>query len=158
MRLTTLLAALILSVVTLALASAAFADTAMAPLMVMSQKNDPAHASVFNAKASKDASLRAEIATEVSDTAFTMWMMRDHPYLYAASCVKIAHGIYQHCKQTQAMTEFGSIAIKRADIKAAVHAEGYDVAFVDWLWATHPDLYKQHLSYVGKIPAINSGK
>jgi hypothetical protein len=86
-----------------------------------------------------------------------MWMMRDHPWLYAESCIKMTTAIYQHCRHTQAMSEFASAADKNAEIRASVQADGYDVAFVDWLRTAHPDVYKEHVSDMAQISAKNPG-
>jgi hypothetical protein len=48
------------------------------------------------------------------------------------------------------MSEFEALANKRADLKSAVQAEGYDVAFVDWLLSAHPDIYKEHMKDINK--------
>ncbi|HEY3333525.1 MAG TPA: hypothetical protein VGK19_26065 [Capsulimonadaceae bacterium] len=136
------------------LAPATMAGAAELDMIMITQSRHAAHSAQFDAAAAKDAAIRADIQKLGTDVAFTKWMQRNHPYVYAAACAKNAQLITAHCKHTNLMSEFDSLANKHADIGAAVKAEGYDAAFVDWLRANHPAEYAEHLTAVAATKPV----
>ncbi len=76
--------------------------------------------------------------------AFTEWMQRDHPYIFASECVKQTGEIANEFKSTPHMLDFDKLMEKRSDLRIQADKYGHDVAFAEWLRTEHPDIYLQH--------------
>lgn len=103
-----------------------------------------AHFNGFQIRRSKDRSLEPEIKRKGLDLAFTEWMQRDHPYVFAAECVKHAGEMATEFKSTPHMVDFDTLLPKRADLRLSAERLGHDVAFADWLRRERPDVYREH--------------
>ena len=151
--------------------SAAFAATMLTGALALSLANTPpdtkpapviihatahtAHFGDFKTRLSKDRSLALEVQKKGIDVAFTEWMQRDHPYIFAAECVKHAGDIATEFKSTNHMLDFDTLLAKRADLKLKADKYGHDVAFAEWLRTERPDVYRQHF---GIKPDKKSGR
>ena len=98
----------------------------------------------FQIRRSKDRSIETTIKNKGIDVAFTEWMQRDHPYLFASECIKETGGIANEFKSTTHMVDFDNLLSKRPDLRMQADKYGHDVAFAEWLRTEHPDLYLQH--------------
>jgi len=114
-----------------------------APVIVRFQAHS-AHANDFIVRRSKDRGLESEIRNKGLDVAYTDWMRRDHPYVFASECIKDAGKIATAFKSTNHMVDFDKLIEKRADLRQSATRLGHDVAFADWLRTEHPDVYRQH--------------
>jgi hypothetical protein len=102
------------------------------------------NANDFQIRRSKDRSLESQIKSKGIDVAFTEWMQRDHPYMFASECVKQTGEIATEFKSTQHMIDFDKLMEKRSDLRIQADKYGHDVAFAEWLRTEHPDIYLQH--------------
>ncbi len=102
------------------------------------------HANDFQVRRSKDRSLELEIKHKGLDVAFTEWMQRDHPYIFAKACVKQIGEIATAYKSTNHMFDFDKLIEKRPDLRIQANKYGHDVAFAEWLRTERPDVYRQH--------------
>lgn len=102
------------------------------------------HANDFQVRRSKDRSLEAEIRNKGIDVAFTEWMQRDHPYIFAKECIKQVGEVATEFKSTNHMQGFDNLLSKRSDLRLQADKYGHDVAFAEWLRTEHPDIYRQH--------------
>ena len=111
----------------------------------------------FQSKLNKSAALRTAVAKKGLDVAFTEWMRQDHPYVYATTCVKMAHDKAPEVKAMPHMADFQSILPKRSDLKAEVARKGLDAAFLDWLKKEHPGDYAAHAKLAAVVGSGLSG-
>ena len=102
------------------------------------------NANDFQIRRSKDRSLEAEIKSKGIDVAFTEWMQRDHPYMFARECVKQVGEAAHEFKSTTHMLDFDKQLEKRPDLRLQANKYGHDVAFAEWLRTERPDIYRQH--------------
>lgn len=102
------------------------------------------HASNFQVRRNKDRSLEAEIKKKGLDVAFTEWMQRDHPFIFAKECVKQVGALATEFKNTPHMGDFDTLMTKRSDLRLQAEKYGHDVAFAEWLRKERPDIYRQH--------------
>lgn len=102
------------------------------------------HANDFQVRRNKDRSLEAEIRKKGLDVAFTEWMQRDHPFIFAKECVKQVGALATEFKSTPHMGEFDALLAKRSDLRLQAEKYGHDVAFAEWLRKERPDIYRQH--------------
>ena len=98
----------------------------------------------FQVRRSKDRSLEADIKSKGMDVAYTEWMQRDHPYLFAKECVKQVGEVAHEFKSTTHMVDFDNLLPKRPDLRLQASKYGRDVAFAEWLRTERPDVYRQH--------------
>jgi hypothetical protein len=130
--------------------SAAFAQddekparTKPAPVVIRLQAHSMG-ANDFMVRRSKDRSIEAEIKNKGLDVAYTEWMQRDHPYVFAKECVKQVGEVATKFKSTNHMVDFDTLLPKRADLRLQAEKYGHDVAFAEWLRTERPDVYRQH--------------
>lgn len=122
------------------------ADKKPAPVIIHATAHT-AHFNDFQVRMSKDRSLAAEVKRKGLDVAFTEWMARDHPYVFATECVKHANEVVaRDFKSSSHMHDFDTLLAKRADLRMSVERLGHDIAFADWLRTERPDVYRQHFS------------
>ena len=117
-------------------------ETVAEPILVANKHT--AHWSKFQAVINKNAYWRSVVSKKGQDVAFNQWMRADHPYIYAAVCMKAATDLAGKMKNTEHMAEFEALQAKRADLRASVASVGHDVAFADWLRKEKPKVYKEH--------------
>ena len=140
---------------TLALTSALLGSAAYAQDGDKSAKSAPApiiiryrahamNANDFQVRRSKDRSLEADINKKGIDLAFTEWMQRDHPYVFAKECIKQTGEVAHEYKSTTHMLDFDKLLEKRPDLRLQANKYGHDVAFAEWLRTERPDIYRQH--------------
>lgn len=98
----------------------------------------------FAVRRSKDRSLEAEIKNKGMDVAYTEWMQRDHPYVFAKECIKQVGEVATEYKSTNHMVDFDTLLPKRTDLRLQADKYGHDVAFAEWLRTERPDVYRQH--------------
>ena len=140
------LAALALS----ALGSAAYAqddkkpdNIKPAPVVIRYQAH-AMHANDFQVARSKHREIELQIKEKGMDVAFTEWMKRDHPYVFAKECVRQVGEIATEFKSTNHMLEFDKLIEKRSDLRIQADKYGHDVAFAEWLRTERPDTYREH--------------
>ena len=104
------------------------------------------HAGDFQARRSKDRGLELKIKQQGIDAAFTEWMQRDHPFIFAKECVKQVGEIAIHFKSTNHMIDFDKQLTKHPDLRLSAEKYGHDIAFAEWLRAEHPDVYRAHFN------------
>lgn len=119
------------------------AKTKPAPVIIRFQAHTM-HANDFQVRRNKDRSLEAEIKKKGLDVAFTEWMQRDHPFIFAKECVKQVSEIATEFKSTNHMIDFDALLAKRSDLRLQAEKYGHDVAFAEWLRKERPDIYRQH--------------
>jgi hypothetical protein len=102
------------------------------------------HFSDFQVRRNRDRSLELEIKRKGLDVAFTEWMQRDHPYVFATVCSKQIGQIATEFKSTPHMSDFETLLGKRSDLRLKAEKYGHDVAFAEWLRTERPDTYRQH--------------
>ena len=93
---------------------------------------------------SKHREIETQIKGKGMDVAFTEWMQRDHPYVFAHECVKQVGEIAQDYKSTAHMIDFDKLIEKRGDLRIQADKYGHDVAFAEWLRTERPDVYREH--------------
>ena len=114
-----------------------------APVIVRFQAHSM-HANDFQVARSKNRMIELEIKQKGVDVAFTEWMQRNHPYVFAKECVRQVGEIAVAFKSTPHMLEFDKLIEKRGDLRIQADKYGHDVAFAEWLRTEHPDLYREH--------------
>lgn len=114
-----------------------------APVIIQAQAH-AMHFSDFQVRRNRDRGLEAEIKKKGLDVAFTEWMMRDHPYVFATVCAKQVGQIAAKFKSTPHMGDFETLLGKRSDLRLKAEKYGHDVAFAEWLRTERPDIYRQH--------------
>jgi hypothetical protein len=114
-----------------------------APIIIRAQAHR-AHFPDFQVRLNKDRSLAAEVKKKGIDVAFTEWMQRDHPYIFATMCAKQVGEIATEFKSTPHMGDFDTLLGKRSDLRLKAEKYGHDVAFAEWLRTERPDIYRQH--------------
>jgi hypothetical protein len=102
------------------------------------------HANDFQVRRNKDRSLEGEIQRKGVDVAYTEWMQRDHPFIFATECVKQVGEIATTFKSTDHMIDFDLLMQKRSDLRLQAEKYGHDVAFAEWLRTERPNIYRQH--------------
>ena len=117
--------------------------TKSAPVIIRFQAHSM-HANDFQVRRSKDRSLEWKIKRQGLDVAFTEWMQRDHPYIFAKECVKQVGEMAIEYKDTPHMLEFDKLIEKRSDLRIQADKYGHDVAFAEWLRTERPDVYREH--------------
>lgn len=123
----------------------AYAQTKMQPPpFVIRAQAHKAHFADFQVRINKDRSLAIEVEKKGLDVAFTEWMKRDHPYVFAAVCSQHAHEVAAAFKSTPHMSDFETLLSKRSDLRMKAEKYGHDVAFAEWLRTERPDIYRQH--------------
>lgn len=129
-----------------------------APIIIRATAHT-AHFNDFQVRRSKDRSLEWEIKKKGLDLAFTEWMQRDHPYVFAAECVKHAGDLATEFKSTNHMLDFDKLIEKRSDLRLQASKYGHDIAFAEWLRTERPDVYREHFG-IKPTPAksIRGGK
>lgn len=137
---------------TLALTSALLGSVAYAqngdksapsPILIRFQAHSM-HANDFQIRRSKDRSLELQIKRKGMDVAYTEWMQRDHPYIFAGECIKQTGEVAHEFKSTTHMLDFDKLLEKRSDLRLQANKYGHDVAFAEWLRTERPDTYRQH--------------
>ena len=96
------------------------------------------HANDFQVRRSKERTLELEIKRKGIDVAFTEWMQRDHPYIFAKECVSQVGEIATDYKSTNHMFDFDKLIEKRPDLRIQANKYGHDVAFAEWLRTERP--------------------
>ena len=102
------------------------------------------HSNDFNVRRSKDRSIESEIQRKGIDVAYTEWMQRDHPFIFAKECVKQIGEMSKEYKSTAHMEDFDSLLTKRTDLRLSAEKYGHDVAFAEWLRKERPEVYREH--------------
>lgn len=102
------------------------------------------HANDFQTARSKHREIELQIKSKGMDAAFTEWMQRDHPYVFAKECVKQVGEMAIEYKDTPHMLDFDKLIEKRADLRIQADKYGHDVAFAEWLRTERPDVYRLH--------------
>ena len=102
------------------------------------------HANDFQVARSKHREIEIQIKQKGMDVAFTEWMQRDHPYIFAKECVKQVGEIAVEYKSTPHMLDFDKLIEKRGDLRIQADKYGHDVAFAEWLRTERPDVYREH--------------
>ena len=125
-----------------------------APVIIKFQAH-AMHANDFQVRRSKDRSLEWKIKQQGLDVAFTEWMQRDHPYIFAKECIKQVGELAIAYKDTPHMLEFDKLIEKRADLRIQADKYGHDVAFAEWLRTERPDVYREHF---GIKPGKNANR
>ena len=127
-----------------------------APIIIHYQAHSM-HANDFQVARSKNRGIELQIKSKGMDVAFTEWMQRDHPYVFAKECVRQVGGMAVEYKDTPHMLEFDKLIEKRADLRIQADKYGHDVAFAEWLRAERPDVYREHFGIkTAKRQAKNS--
>lgn len=146
----------------LTMTTAAFADNSQkivpinTPVIVIhADRHGSGHAAKFQTVLNKSGFWRNETQTKGYDVAFTEWMRADHPWEFAAVCMKAAENVKKNEEHTSHMGEFNSAQGKDAGLRANVQKVGTDAAFMDWLRTHHPDSYKAELAKVGVSDATS---
>ena len=103
-----------------------------------------AHFNDFQLRRSKDRSLETEIKNKGLDVAFTNWMRKDHPHIFATECIKQAGEMAVEFKSTNHMVDFDNLLAKRSDLRSSAAKIGHDAAFAEWLRTERPDTYREH--------------
>jgi len=103
-----------------------------------------AHANDFMVRRNKDRSIEFAIKNKGIDVAYTEWMQRDHPFIFAKECVKEVGGIATSFKSTNHMLDFDVLLSKRSDLRLEANKYGHDIAFAEWLRKERPDVYRHH--------------
>lgn len=143
------------AVLALGLATATLADTPapgnVAPIqtpaiVIHADRHASSHAMKFSSILNKNAFWRGEASKKGYDVAFTEWMQQDHPWEYAAVCVKMAEQVKTNAEHTGHISEFNAATNKDAGLRNEVQTAGSDAAFLDWLRTHHPDSYKNELT------------
>ena len=98
----------------------------------------------FQVARSKHREIELEIKKKGIDLAFTEWMQRDHPYVFARECVKENADMITDFKSTNHMEDFDALLPKRTDLRLNSNKYGHDVAFAEWLRTERPDVYRAH--------------
>ena len=119
------------------------AKTKPAPVIIRFQAHSM-HANDFQIRRSKDRSLEQKIKKEGIDVAFTEWMQRDHPFIFAKECVKQVGEMATEFKSTSHMIDFDTLMEKRPNLRVQANKYGHDVAFAEWLRTERPDVYREH--------------
>ena len=114
-----------------------------APVVIRFQTHSM-NANDFQVARSKHREIELQIKQKGMDVAFTEWMQRDHPYVFAHECVKQVGEISNEFKSTNHMLEFDKLIEKRGDLRIQADKYGHDVAFAEWLRTEHPDIYRAH--------------
>ena len=114
-----------------------------APVIIRFQAHSM-HANDFQVARSKHREIELQIKQKGVDVAFTEWMQRDHPYVFAKECVKQVGEIATDFKSTNHMLEFDKLIEKRGDLRIQADKYGHDVAFAEWLRTERPDTYREH--------------
>ena len=117
--------------------------TKPAPVIIRFQAHTM-NANDFQVARGKHRDIELQIKQKGMDVAFTEWMQRDHPYVFAHECVKQVGEIATDFKSTAHMLEFDKLIEKRSDLRIQADKYGHDVAFAEWLRTEHPDLYRAH--------------
>ncbi len=78
------------------------------------------HASDFQGRRNKDRRLESEIKNKGIDVAYTEWMQRDHPFIFAKECVKQVGEMATTFKTTNHMIDFDLLMQKRSDLRVQV--------------------------------------
>ena len=112
------------------------------PFNIRFQAHSP-HANDIQVARSKNRAMELEIKKKGMDLAFTEWMQRDHPYVFAKECVKEVGEMAIEYRSTPHMLEFDKLIEKRADLRIQAGKYGHDIAFAEWLRAERPDVYRQ---------------
>ena len=111
----------------------------------------------FQVRRSKDRSLEADIKNKGMDVAYTEWMQRDHPYIFAKECIKQVGEVAREFKSTNHMIDFDNLLPKRADLRMQASKYGHDVAFAEWLRTERPDTYRHHFGLDPNKPTRKDG-
>jgi hypothetical protein len=114
-----------------------------APVIIRFQAHSM-HANDFQVARSKHREIEQQIKQKGMDVAFTEWMQRDHPFIFAKECVKQVGEIAIEYKDTPHMLEFDKLIEKRGDLRIQANKYGHDVAFAEWLRTERPDVYREH--------------
>lgn len=115
-----------------------------APPIIIRASAHAMHFNDFQVRRNRDRSLEAEVKNKGLDRAFTEWMMRDHPYLFAAGCIKQAGALAKEFKSSTHMSDFDALLAKRSDLRLNAEKFGHNAAFAEWLRTERPDTYRQH--------------
>jgi hypothetical protein len=114
-----------------------------APVIIRFQAHSM-HANDFQVARSKHREIELQVKQKGMDIAFTEWMQRDHPYIFAHECVKQIGEIATEYKSTDHMLEFDKLIEKRGDLRIQADKYGHDVAFAEWLRTERPEVYREH--------------
>jgi hypothetical protein len=114
-----------------------------APVIVRFQAHSM-HANDFQTARSKHREIELQIKQKGMDVAFTEWMQRDHPFIFAKECVRQVGEIATEFKSTNHMLDFDKLIEKRGDLRIQANKYGHDVAFAEWLRTERPELYREH--------------
>lgn len=114
-----------------------------APVIIRYQAHSM-HANDFQVARSKHREIELQIKQKGMDVAFTEWMQRDHPFVFAKECVKQVGEMAIEYKDTPHMLEFDKLIEKRGDLRIQADKYGHDVAFAEWLRTERPDTYREH--------------
>ena len=114
-----------------------------APVIIRFQAHSMA-ANDFQVARSKHREIELQIKQKGVDVAFTEWMQRDHPYIFAKECVRQVGEIATEFKSTDHMLDFDKLLEKRGDLRIQADKYGHDVAFAEWLRTERPDTYREH--------------
>jgi hypothetical protein len=117
-----------------------------------------AHLIEFQNAAKRDPQLNSEIRREGLDAAFTDWMRREHPYLFAYSCVQLARQIAADFKSTRHWRDFQALLARRPDMREEAERLGTDAVFADWLRREHPSVYQQRIHALNDDPTTRGAK
>ena len=98
----------------------------------------------FQVARSKHREIELQIKQKGMDVAFTEWMQRDHPFVFAKECIRHVGEIATEFKSTDHMLDFDKLIEKRADLRIQADKYGHDVAFAEWLRTERPDTYREH--------------
>ena len=134
---TTMLVAALVAIAFVGIARADDTGTAKskpAPVIIRFKAHSM-HANDFMVRRSKDRSLESEIQKKGLDIAFTEWMQRDHPFIFAKECIKQVGEMSKEFKSTTHMVDFETLLTKRADLRLSAEKYGHEVAFAEWLHA-----------------------
>jgi hypothetical protein len=119
-------------------------DKPTSPPVIIHATAHTAHFNDFQIRRSKDRSLETQIQEKGMDVAFTEWMQRDHPYIFAKECVKEVGAMASEFKTTNHMLDFDTLLQKRTDLRLQAEKYGHDVAFAEWLRTERPEVYRAH--------------
>ncbi len=126
-------------------------DKQPAPIIIKASAHT-SHFHDFQMRRNKDRSLETEIQKKGLDVAFTEWMQKDHPYIFASECSKHVGDIAVAFKNTPHTSDFDTLVTKRSDLRLNVAQYGHDVAFAEWLRSERPDVYRAHFNIKSDKP------
>lgn len=116
------------------------------------------NANDFQVARSKHRNIELDIKKKGMDVAYTEWMQRDHPYIFATVCSKEVTELNTGFKSTNHMQDFDKLIEKRGDLRIQADKYGHDVAFAEWLRTERPDVYRAHFGLKPDVKLHKSKK